>query len=181
MMTTSSSKGKGKAVYREGQLEPRLESLPPEILELIAFYCADNNVLPDSAPSTSGPEAEAVTATPPFHLHSLLLTSQRLYSVLCPLFNNRLYARIFRSKFDVAAIARRFGESAVSASALTKELQRRCIILKRIKQSVETLTLPPEGCKGHLRDEMEENLWLAFMMMTENGEYFAKLEQRCLV
>lgn len=177
-MTTSSSKGKGKAVYREGQLEPRLESLPPEILELIAFYCADNS---DSAASTSGPEAEAVTATPPFHLHSLLLTSQRLYSVLCPLSNNRLYARIFRSKFDVAAIARRFGKSAVSASALTKELQRRCIILKRIKQSVETLTLPSEGSKGHLRDEMEENLWLAFMMMTENGEYFAKLEQRCLV
>jgi hypothetical protein len=163
MTSSPSSKGKGKAVCRDCQLEPTLEALPAEILELIAFYCADNTA---ASASTSNSVA---SATPPFALRNLLLTSQRTYSVLSPSHNHRLYARIFRYKFDVDAIARRFGPSAVNGVNLTKELQRRCIILKRIKRAVSMARLFPDGPDSQGRSEMEENLWLAFMMMMENG------------
>lgn len=171
----TSGKGKGKAINRSGQLEPRLESLPPEILELIAFYCADNSDQSSSstttAASTSESQEERVPATPPSHLHSLLLTNRRTYSILNTSNNTRLYARIFRSRFDVAAISRRYGPSAVNALNLTRELQKRCVILKRIKRAVSISKLiSPEGSSEQMRNEMEENLWLAFMMMTENGE-----------
>lgn len=162
--SSSSSKGKEKAVGRDdGQLGPRLESLPTEILELIAFYCADNST------ANASTSESVLSATPPFALRNLLIACQRTYSALSPSHNHRLYARIFRSKFDVAAIARRFGSSAVNGVNLTHELRRRCIILKRIKRAVGMARLFPDGTSDQSRTELEENLWLAFMMMMENG------------
>lgn len=181
----SDLKGKGVLRDQSGQsyttnrecyhLKPKLDALPVEILELIALYCANDSTssLSASSSSTIDRGAEALLSnpvTPPYHLRNLLLLNRRIYSLLNTISNSQLYARIFQSKFDVEAIARRFGESAVSSVNLTNELQKRCICLKRMKRAVSIGRLFPEGQDEQSRMEMEENLWLAFMMMMENGK-----------
>ncbi|PWN28374.1 hypothetical protein BDZ90DRAFT_212529, partial [Jaminaea rosea] len=134
-----------------------LLSLPPEILDLIALYTG----LASQTPISSSP-------TPPQALLDLLLVCRQIHAHLAPANNPRLYARIFRSKFDTEAICRRFGRKAVSSRVLCDELQRRCIILKRIRHATELGRLRPEG-PGEASDAaMRENLWLAYLLCTEN-------------
>jgi hypothetical protein len=160
-------------VRMEASGESRLTSLPPEIIELIAFYCATVEIFHHSDTEIDPLQERERYATPPSGLRSLLLTSNRLYLLLNSASNPGLYAQIFRSKFDTAAIARRFGPAAVSAKSLTRELQKRCICLKRIRRAVSVGRLYPEGKSKESVVEMEECLWLAFMMMMENGEAFS--------
>ncbi|PWO01213.1 hypothetical protein FA09DRAFT_342096 [Tilletiopsis washingtonensis] len=116
--------------------------------------------LPRAADYSAAPPAEA---TPPSAVRALLMTCRRAHALLNTEANPRLYARIFRTKFDVAAIARRFGPQAVSSRSLCLELQRRCKALKRIRGTVDA---------GRLRNDsqavLEENLWLAYLMLLEN-------------
>lgn len=146
-----------------------LTTMPPEILDLIALYTAtDEQAEESSSPASSSSSSPASPL--PSTLASLLSTCSRIYSHLCMDSNPRLYARIFHSKFDVAAIGRRYGPESVSSRALANELQRRCVILKRIKRAVAVDQLRPEG-PGELGDaNMKSNLWLALLMLTENGE-----------
>jgi hypothetical protein len=164
-----------------GRMESRLTSLPPEIIELIAFHCANDLIVAQSSTSISetetadeqinGKEDKERYSAIPSSLRNLLLTNWRMYSLLNTKDNSQLYARIFRSKFDVDPIARRFGPLATSAKNLTKELQKRCILLKRIRRAVSLERLFPECDSEQSRIEMEENLWMAYMMMLENGEW----------
>lgn len=92
----------------------RLESLIPEILELIAFY-AGTNVQGASSPD----------------LLSLFCTSRSIYRLLAH--NSHLYGKIFTAKFDIAAVRRRLGDGWTGPDNLMAELQRRCMILRRVR------------------------------------------------
>lgn len=113
-------------------------------------------------------------ATPPANLYNLLLTCRKLYTTLCLSRNPRLYAKIFMSRFDVAAISRRFGKEALSSKNLANELPWRCFCLKRIRKAVRNGEIYPKSMYTEsMRREVLENLWLAFMMLMENGECVA--------
>lgn len=68
-----------------------IESLPPELIELIAFaLCAD------------------VPLGPPTTLAPLLLVSRRFYAVLGPA-NDGFYSDLFKQRFDWRSVERRWG------------------------------------------------------------------------
>ncbi|SNX81559.1 uncharacterized protein MEPE_00264 [Melanopsichium pennsylvanicum] len=154
-----------------------LLSLPPEILDSIASYAAISDTTFASS-STSAPcsflyDASIRTSkvvTPPTDLHALQLVCKRLHSLLSMQSNPRLYARVFRSKFDTAAIGRRFGKSTLTSHCLANELRRRCILLKRMRRCVVDAALRLDD--GAVLDESDnsitEMLWLAYLMMLEN-------------
>ncbi|KAJ9476912.1 hypothetical protein PHBOTO_000594 [Pseudozyma hubeiensis] len=154
-----------------------LLSLPPEILDSIASYAAMSDTSFASS-STSAPCSflydsslrESKVVTPPTDLHALQLVCTRLHSLLSLQANPRLYARVFRSKFDTAAIGRRFGKSALTSHNLANELRRRCILLKRMRRCVATAALRPHEGAALLQDDesITEMLWLAYLMMLEN-------------
>ncbi len=123
------------------------------------------------ARSSDFEEVPPAYATPPAQLPSLLLSCRHAYDSLNSTVSPRLYSRIFKTKFDYDAIQRRFGEEAVDPTRLTAELKRRCITLKRIKKAVVTRKLwRPELNNKEAQKEVEENLWLAYLMLLENGE-----------
>jgi hypothetical protein len=179
---------KGKDVIAK-HTPASLNSLPCEILDIIGFYCAmsspgrkETQTQTNGNAQSSGPsslrssfsqveyarEQPPAFATPPTNLRNLTVICRRHYEVLNAKANPRLYARVFKTKFDVDAISRRFGPTAISSVSLSKELQRRCICLKRIRKAVAfgKIKEPETGEKGEA--EVLENLWLAFMMLTEN-------------
>lgn len=179
-------KEKGKDVH-QNRIKIGLDSLPSEILDIIAFYCAmspsgrkvaTQSSYSDHLGQPSGPssfsqieyafEQPPPFATPPVNLRNLIVTNRRNHAILNAKANPRLYARIFKTKFDVNAIARRFGPMAINSASLSKELQRRCICLKRIRKAVAfgRVKEPETGQQGEA--EILENLWLAFLMVTEN-------------
>ncbi|KAI5119711.1 hypothetical protein M0805_001425 [Coniferiporia weirii] len=89
---------------------------------------------------------------PPVHLPALFATS-RLCSTLARSVD--LLASIFKAKFDISAPRRRVGPIAVLSRNLAVQLKRYCITLKRIRAGdVYAATL-------------EEDLWSAYLMMTE--------------
>lgn len=118
-----------------------------------------------------GVEEPPAYATPPSQLISLLLTCRYTYELLNSEASPRLYSRIFKTKFDDEAIARRHGIDAIDPVNLTQELKKRCRLLKRIRATVRggRVRRPRLG-ERESQMEMEENLWLAYLMMLENGE-----------
>ncbi|PWZ02783.1 hypothetical protein BCV70DRAFT_197042 [Testicularia cyperi] len=155
------------AHHRMGLLD-----MPPEILDNIASYAAISDTVFASS-SSSAPASflydssvkPSQVVTPPTDLHSLQLVCKRFWSHLNLDANPRLYARVFRSKFDVAAISRRFGKQAVTSVNLARELRRRCAILKRMRSAVQSARLLSGP---NAEQELTENLWLAYLMMLEN-------------
>ena len=115
-----------------------LDTIPPEILSLIAFHLT----LP--------------TLVPPV---SLLQTCKPIHEAIAPSSNPRLYARVFRAKFDVAATERRLGE--LHAADLTAELRVRIKVLYRIRKMVK---------EKDARTATAEDLWMIFILLIENGE-----------
>lgn len=154
-----------------------LLSLPPEIIDSIASYAAMSDTSFASS-STSAPCSflydpslrQSKVVTTPTDLHALQLVCRRLHSLLSLESNPRLYARVFRSKFDTAAIGRRFGKSALTSHNLANELRRRCILLKRIRRCVITAVQLLDTGASLSEDEssITEMLWLAYLMMLEN-------------
>ena len=109
-------------------------------------------------------------ATPPAQLVNLLLSCRHAYDLLNCKASPRLYSRIFKTKFDYRAIERRFGKQAIDPRNLTVELKKRCVCLKRIKATVTQGKIRRAGLNAEeSQREMEENLWLAYLMMLENG------------
>lgn len=161
---------------------PGSEPDPPASTEWLAQReaggtAAAADATSDSAAPPRGNESIFSTpppafATPPTNLLNMMLTCKRMYQQLNPDTNTGLYAKVFRDKFDTDAIARRFGHDAISSRSLTAELKRRCTILKRIRAATHkgTLKIREESSPEDFDAEMEENLWLAFMMLMENGE-----------
>ncbi|SPO35157.1 uncharacterized protein PSFLO_00628 [Pseudozyma flocculosa] len=167
-----------------------LLSVPPEILDNIACFAAVASTSPPGTvydASGSQSTADQGTAkvprrgmlydssirpssviTPPNDLRSLLLVCRRFHHLLNIAANPRLYARVFRSKFDTAAIERRFGKHAVSSANLAQELRRRCLVLRRMRRCVENQELCPGGVSEETYPILVENLWTAYMMLLEN-------------
>ncbi|EGO28705.1 hypothetical protein SERLADRAFT_446117 [Serpula lacrymans var. lacrymans S7.9] len=127
-----------------------LEAIPQEVLEHIVFFSTADNPL-----------------GPPAPLLSLLLTSQTIYRTLSISANPHLYARIFTHKFDIDAAIRRLGPQIAVATVLASELQRRCIILKRIRARLDSRLRSVSSTPQ--KDQMlGELLWMAYLMMLEN-------------
>ncbi|CAO1631285.1 unnamed protein product [Sympodiomycopsis kandeliae] len=136
-----------------------LQFLPPEVLDRIAFY---SNSFYSPHPPSQGHEFLAV------NLPSLLLTCRRFHKYLNPKHNPNLYARLFATRFDRDPIARRYGPQAVEPRALVREFKRRCRIMKRMRYAVQIGRLRPEGNTEQAYENMRENLWLGYLMLTEN-------------
>ncbi|KAH7884774.1 hypothetical protein F5I97DRAFT_1500273 [Phlebopus sp. FC_14] len=121
----------GSAFERLGRTNP--------ILDLIAFYVAVDPFL-----------------GPPSNLVPLLLTSHTIYTHLSLSNNTRLYADIFRHKFDCLALERRLSNRWTSAPCLAQELRNRFIALKYIRSG------------GISPLSNRDALWRAYLMMLEN-------------
>ncbi|KAF8588561.1 hypothetical protein K439DRAFT_593646 [Ramaria rubella] len=124
----------------------RLESAPQEILEEIAFQAA---LIPFLGP--------------PATLGTLLRISQKIHRALKRKDNPHLYAKIFRSKFDLHAVARRFGEEFAYALEQADELVRRFEGLKRIKRNAYPREVSGDEHDGGLRVDM----WMGYIMFLE--------------
>ncbi|CAE6470701.1 unnamed protein product [Rhizoctonia solani] len=102
---------------------------------------------------------------PPSELAPLLRLCRTVHAVLCIQHNPGLYARIFRLKFDWRAPARRFADAgqALTARNFAHELQRRWIVLKRIRavSNVGQLLVCSE-------EHELENLWTLYLMFLES-------------
>ncbi|ESK93284.1 hypothetical protein Moror_14547 [Moniliophthora roreri MCA 2997] len=126
-----------------------LESIPPEILEQIAYHVAVDSFL-----------------GPPSNIISLLSISRRMYSCLSPSSNTCLYAKIFSHKFDLLAAMRRIGSERLSTAVLTQELRRRCVLLKRIRSRMDACTDEQHIIRDD--DTLHDILIHAYLWMLEN-------------
>ncbi|KAG2078455.1 hypothetical protein BDR04DRAFT_998031 [Suillus decipiens] len=143
---------------------PHLESIPIDVLSQIAFF---------------------TVASPPFTglgpVLQLLLCSRSLHDALslnsCP----QLYARVFRTRFDLVAHLRRSKLASPTTTNLALELQRRCAVLRRIRHR-------------HIADHsILPDLWTIYLMLLESdgmnefqlhsagiAQYIRILLKRCL-
>lgn len=121
-----------------------LLSLPHELLENIALYCACTPFL-----------------GPPHRIISLLLTCRTLNSSLSYDTNSHLYAKIFKLKFDHAAPLRRLGPERVAHTGLGEELKARCIAMKRMRALGRSNAI-------HTDEFLTSDLWMAYLMCLES-------------
>lgn len=119
-------------------MSSRLESLPCDILQHIAFLSASASVL-----------------DPLVIISCLLQTCSSIYRALNLHAAPNLYAHLFSSKFDRAAISRRY-PGKITDSAMARELMSRCRLLRRAQYS-------DFSSVGLLQD-----LWTALWMILEN-------------
>ena len=123
---------------------PTLETIPPEVLEHIAFSVATIEIV-----------------RPPTDLVSLCCASKTIHGSLSISGNPALYAAIFRRVFDVAAPVRRLGPDHTTAQCLASELRRRYEGMKRIRAGV--------GSRTSDATNRQHDLWMAIFMMLEVG------------
>src|ERR1700730_12908151 len=71
---------------------------------------------------------------PPKDITPLLCTCRRVYDVLSFDRCYNLYARIFKTKFDLGAVRRRFGPKTIRSSNLAGQLKKYCINLQDIRR-----------------------------------------------
>ncbi|KAE8228866.1 hypothetical protein CF326_g6184 [Tilletia indica] len=116
----------------------RLDELPAEIIQQIAFHLALLSDRPQ-----------------PTHLPALLSTSSRFNTCLNFTRNPVFYARLFRHHYDFNAISRRLPAKTLDAHALAAEYKQRALRIK----SISTNTLDHD----HLL-----NLWTVYLLLIEN-------------
>ncbi|KIK03002.1 hypothetical protein K443DRAFT_131626 [Laccaria amethystina LaAM-08-1] len=122
-----------------------LERLSLEIWEKIGFY------------TLISPET---FLGPPSGLCPLSLVSSTITDKLSVTNNSRLYARLFRSKFDTIATRRRLSQRWLTTRCLAAELIKRCEAMKRI-------------CS---KDFCVDDLWTIYLMLSESdGKNHAQL------
>ncbi|KAH8079828.1 hypothetical protein BXZ70DRAFT_901552 [Cristinia sonorae] len=126
-----------------------LASIPQEVLEQIAYFVATQDDI-----------------GPPSALLPLLSVNRKISSLLSASANPHLYARIFHHLFDTEAAARRMKPKDLSTVAMCEELQRRCILLKRIRDKLDSKYAP--GSEGEEKEELSKVLWMSYLMMLEN-------------
>ena len=91
---------------------------------------------------------------PPAHLLSLLCTCRRFNRELAN--STDLLARIFRAKFDISAIRRRYGPLGILSRNLASQLKVYCSTMRRMRQ-------------GDIHSEyLEHDLWVVFFMLSES-------------
>ncbi|PFH46019.1 hypothetical protein AMATHDRAFT_156930 [Amanita thiersii Skay4041] len=98
---------------------------------------------------------------PPSGLLSLLLVSRHLFTQIRVQNNARLYAELFRFKFDTSAPKRRLTERWMTDRCLASELVKRFTALRRIRDGIYEF----------------EDLWTCYLMLSEND---GKNEQQLL-
>ncbi len=130
---------------------PTLSAIPHEVLEHVAFFAATDNLI-----------------GPPNGLVPLLTLSRNIHSALSLQSNPLLYARIFAFKFDLAPAIRRLGADTIPASALGEELQRRCILLKRMRARLDSKLNPRPHHQKASDAILTSILWMSYLMMLEN-------------
>ena len=135
-------------------IRPELNGLPPELLEQIAFSLVQES--PYAAPSDL--------------VLSMLLLNKRFHSLLAPEYNQRLYARLFKAKFDTQAIGRRFGTDSLRAWVLAEEYKKRIVTLTRLRNLGHQGLLYLVGDAGGVQ-QMTKDLWTAYLMVLENGRH----------
>lgn len=132
---------------------PTLAAIPHEVLEHVAFFAATDNLL-----------------GPPDGLLPLLVLNRNIHSALSFDSNPHLYARIYAYKFDLAPAVRRLGADTIPASALGEELQRKCVLLKRVRKKMDSkvdLSMGRHEMKAR-EGYLTRILWMAYLMMLEN-------------
>ncbi|KAJ7756335.1 hypothetical protein B0H16DRAFT_1721931 [Mycena metata] len=125
----------------------KLDTVPHEILERIAFISATDSLL--------GPPSTMVT---------LLTANRQIHARLSFTSNQYLYARIFSSKFDVGPSSHRFSNRS-SPTILAHELVHRFRVLNRIRARMDSGAKPGSAGDG---DSVHELLFHAYLMMLEN-------------
>lgn len=116
-----------------------LQQAPDDVLQHIALLCASFSIF-----------------EPPSATLRLSQTSRTVHEALCPRRCPQLYAKIFRTRFDIAAPLRRLGAARLTASCLTDELVQRCRALRRIRRR--------ETSSPFLR----QDLWTIYGMVLES-------------
>ncbi|KAL5525167.1 hypothetical protein ACEPAF_9036 [Sanghuangporus sanghuang] len=144
-----------------------LATLPPDILEHIAYYASTHTLL-----------------GPPSDLVPLLTLCRTMNATLGRLSNPHLYARIFAAKFDLAAPRRRLAHlygldarSVLSVNTLADELVRRFVVLKRLRAELDARSPESSGeniSRGQTAyveadARLDELLWTAFLMVLEDA------------
>ena len=97
-------------------MSSRLETVPRDVLQLIAFLTTSSSVF-----------------EPPVQIQRLLLSSKYIYESLHLHAAPHVFAQIFQSKFDTAALFRRYS-SSLTQSLLAEELSNRCRLLRRARR-----------------------------------------------
>lgn len=143
-----------------------LHDLPSEVLgQVVLHLCTrklDHSPEPRYYyPGTYPPDNWVV---PPV---ALLCTCRAINSAISPSANPELYAQIYRANFDTAAVYRRLGDAAsssrkVRAKALTAELKRRVIALRRLTRRLRS---------DDVSETKDDDLWFIYLMLIENGKY----------
>lgn len=160
-----------------------LEQIPPEIISHIAYHlCLFPHAL--------------TTSTPPI---ALLQTCKTIYQAIAPERNIRLYARIYRGWFDVAAAERRLGNRKISGAPLgtggengngnkrkrnftdmtkgqegdTTPRLRAQDLVDEMKRRVKALARLREMVeRGDVTEVPDDDLWVLYFMLIENGMFF---------
>ena len=130
---------------------PTLSAIPHEVLEHVAFFAATDSFL-----------------GPPDGILPLLTLSRSIHSALSIQSNPHLYARIFAHKFDLAPAIRRLGADSIPASALGEELQRRCMLLKRMRARLDSKFNPLNRHQKASDALLTSILLMSYLMMLEN-------------
>ncbi|KAK7045409.1 hypothetical protein VNI00_007662 [Paramarasmius palmivorus] len=126
-----------------------LGSIPPEILEQIAYHVDADTFL-----------------GPPSSIIPFLSVNRWTYSSLSLSSNTGLYARIFLRKFDISAATRRVGSERLSTTVLAQELRTRCMVLKRIRSRCDART--DERYRIRDNDTLHNILAQSYLWMLEN-------------
>ncbi|EKM52375.1 uncharacterized protein PHACADRAFT_260696 [Phanerochaete carnosa HHB-10118-sp] len=121
-----------------------LGRVPQEVLEHIAFFAATDGFL-----------------GPPAGLVPLLSLNRAMHDALSFQNNPHLYARVFAGKYDEDAAVRRLGAAQLPATALAEELQRRSLVLKRIRARYDSKVPSSDKHLGRV-------MWTAYLMVLEN-------------
>jgi hypothetical protein len=128
-----------------------LSTVPQEVLEHIAFLTATDTFL-----------------GPPSSLLPLLLTSRPINASLSIASNHHLYARIFCHKFDTAAPISRLGSDQLTSLAFAEELRRRCVVLQRLRDRLDSTTHARHADGADNRMSLYDVLFTVYIMMLEN-------------
>ena len=115
-----------------------LERCSPEILERVALFAAKERLI-----------------GPPSNVLALLTTSRTVHFALSPENNNKLYAEIFKFKFDTAAASRRLTPRWLTTRSLATELRLRFEVLRRVR----------DGIDNHM---LQYDLWTIFFILLEH-------------
>lgn len=137
-----------------------LTTIPPEILDEISYW--------SMLPSANGP---------PSNLIPLLLVCKQIHETIDT--SVCLYARVFRTQFDSAALWRRFPVDWLSTHNLASELKRRWKALKRIRRIAaqwraqaeeEPWPTPsaPEVWSASSPNQITQDLWTIYLMLLED-------------